>query len=165
VPIQIGAQPEDDHRIAELIPSPPLDIPWDAMPDDHPARKTFGTFPPGTEGASLAETTAWRRPDIGAAMGTAMRAHWCVARSPISLGGKANGVQLFGPAAIDLIFQEQSNGIDQVLLIPLRFGIGLGLPKPESIPAIPDERSASGAVGAARWLSRTLTAAQPSLTS
>jgi CubicO group peptidase (beta-lactamase class C family) len=44
------------------------------------------------------------------------------------------------PPPIDLIFQEQSNRIDQVLLIPLRFGIGLGLPKPESIPAILDEK-------------------------
>ncbi len=62
------------------------------------------------------------------------------ALSPISLGGTANGVQLLRPETIDLIFQEQSNGLDLVLFVPLRFGIGFGLPLPESVPAIPEGR-------------------------
>ncbi len=56
------------------------------------------------------------------------------------MGGKANGVQLLRPETIDLIFQEQSNGLDLVLFVPLRFGIGFGLPLPESVPAIPEGR-------------------------
>ena len=56
------------------------------------------------------------------------------------MGGTANGVQLLSPDTIDLIFEEQSNGVDLVLMIPLRFGIGFGLPCPESVPAIPDGR-------------------------
>ena len=60
--------------------------------------------------------------------------------SPISLGGTANGVQLLRPETIDLIFQEQSNGLDLVLYVPLRFGIGFGLPQPESVPSIPEGR-------------------------
>jgi hypothetical protein len=43
------------------------------------------------------------------------------ALSPISLGGNANGMQLLGPDTIDLIFQEQADGIDLVLAMPLRW--------------------------------------------
>ena len=62
------------------------------------------------------------------------------ALSPISLGGKANGVQLLRPETIDLIFSEQSNGIDEILAVPLRMGIGFGLPEPMSFPMIPEGR-------------------------
>lgn len=46
--------------------------------------------------------------------------------SVLSLGGKVDGVRLLGPATIDLVFQEQSNGMDLVLGVPLRFGLGYG---------------------------------------
>jgi hypothetical protein len=47
--IQIGARAEDDDRIAELVPPPPLDVPRDAVPEDHPMRQTFSA-PPLTPG-------------------------------------------------------------------------------------------------------------------
>jgi CubicO group peptidase (beta-lactamase class C family) len=138
--VQIGALPADDHRIAELIPPPPLPIPLDALPTDHPAYKTFASFPPDSNGPAIAETTAWRRADIGGANGHGNARALARALSPISLGGKANRAQLLSQETIDLIFAEQSNGVDVVLMIPLRFGIGFGLPCPESVPAIPDGR-------------------------
>ena len=58
----------------------------------------------------------------------------------ISLGGEADGVRLLKPETIDVIFDEQSNGVDLVLGVPMRFGIGYGLPSPESIPFIPEGR-------------------------
>jgi len=60
--------------------------------------------------------------------------------SAISLGGEVDGVRLLGQGTIDLIFQEQANGIDLVLGVPLRFGIGFGLPQLETIPYVPDGR-------------------------
>jgi len=45
-----------------------------------------------------------------------------------------------GQDTIDLIFREQQNGIDLVLGVPLRFGIGFGLPQRDILPWIPDER-------------------------
>jgi CubicO group peptidase (beta-lactamase class C family) len=138
--IQIGAQPADDDRIAELIPPPPLDVPLDAVPEDHPMRKTFGPMPPNPEFAESATTIAWRRADIGSANGHGNARSLARALSPISLGGKANGVRLLSPDTIDLIFQEQANGIDLVLAMPLRWGIGYALPKPEAVPDIPDEK-------------------------
>ena len=51
-------------------------------------------------------------------------------RSPASSrssshGGEIDGVRLLSPSTIDLIFDEQCNGVDLCLGIPLRFGIGL----------------------------------------
>ena len=117
--VQIGARDEDYGRIAELIPPPPLDIPLDAMPADHPMIKTFASFPPDSNGAAIAESAEWRRADIGAANGHGNARALARALSPISLGGKANGVQLLRPDTIDLIFEEQSSGMDLVLDDPL----------------------------------------------
>lgn len=135
--IQIGARPEDDRRIAELIPPPPLDIPLDAVPEDHPMRKTFAMMMPDSDGALTAQATAWRRADIGAANGHGNARSLVRSLSAISLGGSANGVRLLHPDTIALVFQEQANGIDLVLCMPARWGIGFALPKPQAVPDIP----------------------------
>jgi CubicO group peptidase (beta-lactamase class C family) len=137
---QIGALSKDAGRVAELIPPPPLDVPLDAVPDDHPMRKTFAALPPTSDAALAAETAAWRRADIGSANGHGNARSLVRALSPISLGGTVNGVRLLGPATIDLIFHEQANGTDLVLAMPSRWGIGFALPKREAVPDIPDEK-------------------------
>lgn len=137
---QIGAAPKDGARIAELVPPPPLDVPLDAVPHDHPMYKTFAATPPTPEMALAAETSAWRRADIGSGNGHGNARSLVRALSPISLGGSANGVRLLSPDTIDLIFQEQANGTDLVLAMPARWGIGFALPQPEAVPDIPDER-------------------------
>jgi CubicO group peptidase (beta-lactamase class C family) len=137
---QIGARPDDDARIAELVPPPPLDVPLDAVPADHPMRKTFAAMPPTSEAALAAETTAWRRAEIGSANGHGNARSLVRALSPISLDGNANGVRLLSPDTIDLIFQEQANGTDLVLAMPARWGMGFALPCPEAVPDIPDEK-------------------------
>ncbi len=137
---QIGARPEDDSRIAELIPPPPLDVPLDAVPGDHPMRKTFAAMPPTPESALAAETPAWRGAEIGSANGHGNARSLVRALSPISLNGNVNGVRLLSPETIDLIFQEQANGIDLVLAMPTRWGLGFALPHLEAVPDIPDEK-------------------------
>ncbi|MGH3524435.1 MAG: serine hydrolase domain-containing protein, partial [Mycobacterium sp.] len=135
---QIGALRKDDARIAELVPPPLLDLPLDAVPEDHPMRKTFAPFPPTPEAALAAETAEWRRAEIGSVNGHGNARSLVRALSPISLGGTVNGIRLLSPDTIDLIFQEQSNGIDLVLAMPSRWGIGFALPKREAVPDIPD---------------------------
>ncbi|OBJ87347.1 serine hydrolase [Mycobacterium sp. 1165196.3] len=137
---QIGARPEDDERIAELVPPPPLDVPLDAVPDDHPMRKTFAAVPPTSAAALAAETTAWRRAEIGSANGHGNARSLVRSLSPISLGGSVNGVRLLRPETIDLIFEEQANCTDLVLAMPARWGIGFALPHREAVPDMPDER-------------------------
>lgn len=135
--VQIGARPADTHRIAELVAPPPRKPGPDQLPPDHPAVQTFAAFPPGAYGVAHAETDAWRRADIGAANGHGNARGLVRALSPITLGGTADGVRLLEPRTIELIFREQSRGMDKVLGVPLRFGIGFGLPMPESVPAVP----------------------------
>jgi CubicO group peptidase (beta-lactamase class C family) len=104
--IQIGARDQDWDRVADVVPPPPLEIPMDALPKDSPMFKTFSA--PPMVGAEVALTAAWRHADIGGANGHGNARSLVRALSPISLGGKANDVQLLSPSTIDLIFQEQS---------------------------------------------------------
>jgi CubicO group peptidase (beta-lactamase class C family) len=60
--------------------------------------------------------------------------------SAIALGGTVNGVRLLRPDTIERIFDVQSDGVDQVLGVPLRWGIGYALPKPGTLPYVPDEK-------------------------
>ncbi|WP_372430329.1 serine hydrolase [Janibacter melonis] len=58
----------------------------------------------------------------------------------ISRGGAVDDVRLLSPETIEQIFREQSRGVDLVLGVPLRFGIGFALPEPQTVPYIPDGR-------------------------
>ena len=60
-----------------------------------------------------------------------------------------DGVRLLSPDTIGLIFDEQSHGTDLVLGVPLRFGIGYGLPLLETVPYI---RRAGLLLGRLGWL-------------
>jgi CubicO group peptidase (beta-lactamase class C family) len=135
---QIGARPEDAGRIAQLIPPPPFDIPFDQLPEDNPMRKTLTN--PSPE-AVVAHTPAWREADIGAVNGHGNARSLARMLSPVSLGGKANGSQLLGPDTIERIFEVQSDGVDLVLAVPMRFGIGYGLPGP-TLPFLREEKIA-----------------------
>jgi CubicO group peptidase (beta-lactamase class C family) len=137
---QIGAGPDDYARIAELLPPPPLELPLHLLGVVSPMLKTFSAPVTDADMAALANSTSWRRAEIGAANGHGNARSLARALSVISLGGKANGVRLLSPATIDLIFEEQSNGIDLVLGAPLRWGIGFGLPQRHTFPYLPDER-------------------------
>ncbi len=132
---QIGAAESDWSRIANVTPPPPLPFDLEALGMDSPVVKTF-TGP--VADANNANTPEWRRADIGAANGHANARSVARILSVISRGGEVDGVRLLSPETIELIFREQSDGIDLVLGVPLRFGIGYGLPKAETIPYIPD---------------------------
>ena len=62
------------------------------------------------------------------------------AQSVVSHGGEVGGVRLLSDATVDRIFDVQAEGADKVLMAPLRWGIGYGLPSPTT-PAIPDGRA------------------------
>jgi CubicO group peptidase (beta-lactamase class C family) len=57
----------------------------------------------------------------------------------LSLGGETGGVRLLRDSTIDLVFDEQSDGVDLVLGIPVRFGIGYALGSP-AVPYVPEGR-------------------------
>ncbi len=137
VDLQIGAQPADDDRIAEIVPPPPLPFDLESLDPESPVVKTF-TGP--VADASAANTVAWRRADLGALNGHTNARALARTFSAITLGA-VEGIELLSAATIDRIFEEQSRNVDLVLGVPLRFGIGFALPEPATVPYIPDERT------------------------
>ena len=131
---QIGLPAKDDHRVSNVIPPPPLPFEID------PASIAFRTLTGPPVDANWANTEAWRRAEIGAANGHGNARSVARVQSVVACGGEVDGVRLLSPKTIDLIFAEQSNGIDLVLGVPLRFGIGYGLPQAVTLPYIPDHR-------------------------
>jgi CubicO group peptidase (beta-lactamase class C family) len=134
---QIGAEESDWGRIADVVPPPPLPFDLDALGSDSPAFKTFSGPPSAAE---VANTPGWRRADIGAANGHGNARSVGRVMSVVARGGQVDGVRLLSADTIDLIFREQLNGIDLVLGLPLRWGIGYGLPRLDILPWIPDEK-------------------------
>jgi CubicO group peptidase (beta-lactamase class C family) len=121
----IGLAPSEFGRVANVIPPPPLPIDLTTLDPEMVAVKTFtGPAPQASE----AWTPEWRQADIGAANGHGNARSMALVQSAISNGGVVNGVQLLSADSIDQIFREQAQGVDLVLMMPMRFGIGYGLP-------------------------------------
>lgn len=133
----IGVSAENEHRVAPIVPMPDMPFDLEAMGVDSPAVKTF-TGPVPDIPAALTE--GWRRADIGAANGHGNARSVARVQSVVANGGTVDGVTLLSPKTIDRIFEEQSNGVDLVLGLPLRFGIGYALPLPAVFPYIPEGR-------------------------
>jgi CubicO group peptidase (beta-lactamase class C family) len=134
---QIGAAEEDWGRIADVVPPPPLPFDFAALPQDSPTVRTLTG--PLVE-AQVANTPGWRRADIGGANGHGNARSVARIMSVVARGGEIDGVRLLGPQTIDLIFREQQSGPDLVLGVPLRFGIGYGLPRRDLLPWLPEEK-------------------------
>ena len=131
---QIGAAESDWGRIAPVVPPPPRPVDLQAFGMDSPAVKTFTGPVPNADDAN---TPGWRRADIGAANGHGNARSVAKIMSAVARGGEVGGVRLLGPDTIELIFREQLNGVDLVLGIPLRFGIGYGLHRADLLPYVP----------------------------
>jgi CubicO group peptidase (beta-lactamase class C family) len=119
----IGTPPEADRRVAHVIPPHPLPMPDDLDPDSVLA-KTFGN--PALDAARSWEVE-WRRAEMPAVGGHGNARSVAQVHTPMACGGEANGVRLLGKETIDAVFDEQCNGTDLVLQVPLRHGIGFGL--------------------------------------
>jgi CubicO group peptidase (beta-lactamase class C family) len=131
---QIGASGRDERRIAPVVPPP---LPFDLTAMD-PASPIVRTLTGPQIDASIANTAAWRAADIGAGNGHGNARSVARMLAPITLGGTVNSTHLLSAEAIKTIFDRQSDGVDLVLGLPLRFGIGFGLPIPQTIPYVPD---------------------------
>jgi CubicO group peptidase (beta-lactamase class C family) len=127
----IGLPPEADPRVAPLIAPPPADLRRIGLPEL--GLRTLGN-PPIT-GATTAEEW-WRRAEIPAANGHGNARSVAAIQSIVSCGGEAAGNRLISREGVAAIFEEQSNGRDLVLGLPVRFGIGYGLAS-ETMPMGP----------------------------
>ncbi|MGE3779773.1 MAG: hypothetical protein AB7F89_21480, partial [Pirellulaceae bacterium] len=123
---------------------PPALPPFDPTQLD-PTSLTFKTLTGPTSSAELSWTERWRRADIGAANGHGNARSVARIQSALACGGEVDGVRLLAPKTINRIFEVQSNSIDLVLGIPLKIGVGYGLPWPQVMPFVPQGRQCFGA--------------------
>ncbi|MGI5131713.1 serine hydrolase domain-containing protein [Pseudonocardia sp. CA-107938] len=131
----IGARDVDPARIAPVVPPPPLAL---EIPPDSVAFKTF-TGPAAS--ADAANTDAWRKAELGALNGHGNARSLNRILKALALDGTVDGVRLLSPETIALTLEEQSHGVDLVLGVPLRFGIGFALPESQTVPYVPQGRA------------------------
>ena len=135
----IGLGPEHDHRVALVIPVPPLQF-----------GSGDGSRPPERDSIPyrasnprlLAEQSweiPWRRAEIPAAGGHGSARGVALAQAAVSHGGALRGVELLSTKTIDRIFDVQAAGRDLVLGIGVTFGVGYGLNSPRN-PIGPNAR-------------------------
>jgi CubicO group peptidase (beta-lactamase class C family) len=127
----IGLPPEADSRVGPLIPPPAFDVGSVGLPELGVRTLTN----PMITGYVTAEEW-WRRAEIPAANGHGNARSVALTQSIIAGGGEARGTRLLSEEGVAAIFEEQSNGRDLVLGVPLRFGMGFGLAS-ETMPMGP----------------------------
>ncbi|MGW5221911.1 serine hydrolase domain-containing protein [Nocardia sp. NPDC004085] len=133
----IGTAPEHHGRIATLIPPEVPEFDLAALDQDSVLVKTL-TSP--LLDISATASAEWRQAEIGAVNGHGNARSVARVQSLVSCGGELDGRRLLSERTIELIFQQQSDGVDLALLTPLRFGIGYGLPQRQTAPEVPDGR-------------------------
>jgi CubicO group peptidase (beta-lactamase class C family) len=118
----IGLPASEDDRVSLIIPPPVVGLAG-ADPGDVAVR----TFTSPLLDASMATQEWWRRAEIPAANGQGNARSVAAVQSIIAGGGEARGVRLLSTEGCAVVFDEQSNGKDLVLGLPMRYGMGYGL--------------------------------------
>ncbi len=132
----IGLDPSQFGRVANVIPPPPMSAEAIAAASEF-AIRTFGNPPLD---AQAAWTEPWRRAEIPAANGHGNARSVAAIQAVMANGGEAGGRRLLSAAGVERVLEEQANGTDLVMGIPIRFGVGYGLPSPE-VPISPSDRA------------------------
>ncbi len=121
----IGLPPEHDARVGELIP-PELELGANAIQNEV-ARRTFATL---HLNATEPRTSGWRRAEIPAAGGIGNARSVALIQSVLVNGGQMNGKRILSEAGARRALELQIENTDMVLGVPVRFGLGYGLPSP-----------------------------------
>ncbi len=132
----IGLDPTHDDRVGELIP-PTAALGEGAVDPGSLAARSVGR--PRLTALEPRESW-WRRAEIPAAGGIGNARSVARIHAATACGGSVDGVTLMSPAGVERIFEEQTDGTDLVLGVPMRYGMGFGLPSPE-VPISPHQRS------------------------
>jgi CubicO group peptidase (beta-lactamase class C family) len=118
----IGLPESEDARVSLVIPPPPIDLGTLEAPP-----MTVRAFSNPPLDAAMAHHEWWRRAEIPAANGQGNARSVATVQSIVAGRGEARGTRLLSAKGCEAIFDQQSNGIDLVLGMPYRFGMGYGL--------------------------------------
>jgi CubicO group peptidase (beta-lactamase class C family) len=132
----VGLDPVHFDRVSNVIPNPPMEFPADVDLTSVAAR----TFINPPMDARFAHTSGWRRAEIPAANGHGNARSVAAVQSIVSNGGVANGTRFVSDRTLARIFEVQAQGVDQVLGIPAKIGLGYGL-NGEETPISPNPRA------------------------
>ncbi|MGW4122903.1 serine hydrolase domain-containing protein [Nocardia sp. NPDC004711] len=133
----IGTAADDLGRIATLVPPELPEFDQSLLPQDSVMFKTL--FQPLLDFAECG-TPQWQQAELGGMGGHGNARSIARLQSLISNGGELSGRKFLSDKTIDLIFEQQSDGLDLAIMLPLRFGVGYGLPQPQTAPHVPDGR-------------------------
>lgn len=137
----IGLPSSEHHRVADLV-APMTDLAASletAGTDVDPiAVKTFRSTPGDLVG--ITRTPQWREAEIPAAGGTGNARSVARVHSALACGGTVDGVTLMRPETVERVLDQQFDGTDRVMGVPMRYGMGFGLPS-EAVPISPNERA------------------------
>lgn len=119
----IGLPASEDARVAELQP-PPSDASIAAVADDALVRNMATN--PGIDVAAT-RTRGWRGAEIPAAGGTGNARSVAEIHACLANGGVARGKRILSEAGCRRALELQIEGVDLILGIPVRYGMGFGL--------------------------------------
>lgn len=122
----IGLAPHHDHRVADLVPPPPGGglSGFGSSPLTHNMATNPRIDPLDTR------TRAWRAAEIPAANGHGNARSVAGVQTLMANGGVASGKRLLSEAGVRRALELQIEGDDLVLGMPVRYGLGYGLPGP-----------------------------------
>jgi CubicO group peptidase (beta-lactamase class C family) len=122
----IGLPASEDARVAELVPPPggaSINPDFSSEYSENMARN------PGIDPTETA-TRAWRGAEIPAANGHGNARSVAAIQALMANGGVANGKRILSEAGVRRALEPQIEGDDLVLGMPVRYGMGYGLPSP-----------------------------------
>jgi CubicO group peptidase (beta-lactamase class C family) len=127
--LYIGTPAEADTRVSLLIQGKPLDLPFGQRFDR--ALYNPRVTPQDTW------TLPWRRAELGAINGHGNARGLATVQSILASGG-ANGVRLMSDAGRMRVLEQQADGDDLVIGLPMRWGMGYSLDR--SFFGLPESR-------------------------
>lgn len=134
---QVGARESEVSRIAPVV-APPR--PEGGGPAPDPDSVVVKTFTGPRSSADAANTPEWRAADLGALNGHSNARGVARVLRTLALGGEAGGIRLLRPETVEQVFVQQSDGVDLVLGVPVRWGTGFCLATPV-VPYVPEGRT------------------------
>jgi CubicO group peptidase (beta-lactamase class C family) len=120
----IGLPAEHDHRVALTVPPPGRD-------ESYAASAPGGDASPADNATAIrvrdGNSVAWRRAQIPAASGFGNARSVALVQSVMACGGAVRGRRLLSQAGCDRAREEQFQGMDRLLGMQVRYGLGYGL--------------------------------------